>query len=477
MKQVLHVLIFVLLSCTTASFAQMNCANTIMPTIDIGPPITLCDNEPTDPAVLTTSSNLPTMEYMIIDLNETALDGLGPAIIGIDDDGSFVPSDLGITGPANIAIVPVSYNINDFREVVDASFENEYLGKPCCAFVDAVYPNFCAAMEAKGLTDTENINGIADIIEILDLILLTSGKDSVEGLVYKIILLENMIKAIPDECLEPRSLCYAISPTRQVYNLDETPIINDVSETAPDQITIDADMNSSSPLEYALDLNGPWQSSNVFNNVPPTGFVYVRPVGSGCVASYPYATVSLAVELTDFNVDIVGTTNLVSWKTFTESNNEGFSIYRANDGVNFEKIGWVNGALNSATAKSYQFRDTAPMFGKNYYAISMEDVVGSTTFSDVVVVTRQEITDRFNVLAVQNPVANGMLQVTFSNNIEGDFEYMIHDASGKVVAQDSDRVSEGINNFTLDVSQLSPSLYIFTATKDGFNVSAKFMVQ
>lgn len=476
MKQALHALIFILLWCTTMSFAQTNCNNITMPTIDIGPPITLCDNESTDLAVVTTSSNLPTMEYIIVDLDQTALDGLGPAIIGIDDDGEFLPADLGITGPANIAVVPIAYNINDFHTVIDASFNNMYLGKPCCAFVDAIYPNFCAAMIAKGLTDTSNINGISDIVGILDLILLTSGKDSVEGLVYKIILLENLIKAIPDECLEPMSICYAISPTRQVYTVNETPTINDVSETAPSQITVDAELSGSGTLEYALDPSGPWQSSNVFNNVPPTGMVYVRTVGSDCMASFPYLTASLAVELTDFKVAALGTTNLISWTTLTESNNEGFSIYRAEDGVNFEKIAWVEGAINSTTAKTYEYHDSAPLFGKNYYSISMEDIGGSTTFSDVVVVTREETADRFNVLAVQNPVANDMLQVTFANNTTGVFEYLIYDASGKVVRKGSDTVLEGINNFTVDVSQLNPSVYFFTATKDGFNISEKFMI-
>jgi len=253
-------------------------------------------------------------------------------------------------------------------------------------------------------------------------------------------------------------------------------MINDVSESAPDQITVDADLDGGGTLEYALDPSGPWQSSNIFNNVAPSGLVYVRPVGSQCMVTYPYATASLAVELTDFDVDVVGTTNLISWKTLTESNNQGFSIYRADNGVNFEKIGWVDGSINSINVQSYQFRDTAPMFGKNYYSISMEDVGGSTTFSDVVVVSREEVADRFNVLAVQNPVANNRLQVTFSNNTTGAFDYMIYDASGKIVAEGTDTVLEGINNFTLDVSQLNPSVYIFTATKDGFNVSEKFMV-
>jgi len=476
MKQNSHALFVIMLLCTTMSFAQSNCDNIIIPTIDIGPPISLCDNESTDPAVVTTTSNLPTIEYLIVDLDQVALDGLGPAIIGVDDDGAFVPADLGITGEANIAIVPISYNIQDFRDVVDALFTNSFLGKPCCAFVDAIKPNFCAAMVAKGLTDTNNINSISDIIGILDLVLLTSGKDSVEGLVFKIILLENLIKAVPDECLEPMSLCYGISSTRQVYIINETPVVGDVSETAPGEITVTANLNSGGTLEYALDPNGPWQTSNVFNNVPPSGLVYVRTLGTDCVVAFPYETVSLAAELVYFDAKVVGTTNLLEWKTLTETNNEGFAIYRAADGVNFEKIGWIEGALNSTTPQAYQHRDNAPLFGKNYYTLSMEDSDGSSTFSDVVVVSRVEKPNRFNVLAIQNPVANDLLQVTFSDDTAGTFDFMIYDATGRIVIQGKDTVLEGINNFTVDVSTLNPSIYIFSATKDGFNISEKFVV-
>ncbi len=229
-------------------------------------------------------------------------------------------------------------------------------------------------------------------------------------------------------------------------------------------------------MEYALDPNGPWQASNVFNNVPPSGLVYVRTVGTECMVAFPYETVALAVELAHFEATIVGTTNLLEWKTLTENDNEGFSIYRAADGVNFEKIEWVAGALNSTTPQAYQYRDVAPLFGKNYYQLSIEDVNGSSTFSDVVVVSRVEEADRFGVLALQNPVANDMLQVTFSNTTAGTFNYMIYDASGRIAIQGKDTVLEGINNFTVDVSTLSPSIYIFVATKDGIHISEKFMI-
>lgn len=48
---------------------------------------------------------------------------------------------------------------------------------------------------------------------------------------------------------------------------------------------------------------------------------------------------------------------LLDWSTATEINNKGFVIERSINGVDFEKIGWVDGKLNSNTLTKYQYTD------------------------------------------------------------------------------------------------------------------------
>lgn len=472
-KSITFVFSLFLVFFTNTLSAQPAC-NSTAPQIAAAAPIAICDNTSTDALVLTTSSDLPNVEYLIVDLNRIAADGLGNAVVGIDDDGSFVPADLGLTGNLNLAVVPFAYNIQDFRTVIDGVFNNMYLGKTCCAFVEVLSEGFCAAMIAKGLTDTQNINSLADIIAIIGYVDATNGTYSVPKLISKFILLENLVKAVPDECLAPMRLCYALGTTQQLYIIQETPTILGVTETGNYQITVDA-YTSAGTLEYSLDPNGPWQSSNVFNNVPISGMVYVRNAATGCVHSYPYELIALPVELTGFKGRVEGNTNLLSWTTETESNNLGFTIERSVDGVNFKKTGWVDGAGSTQTEQTYTYRDTAPLNGKNYYRLTMQDYDGTLSFSEIIVLQRV-VRSGFEVLSLSNPIAN-TLQVAITNEESGRMDFFIHDITGKKVYQGTEELHNGINNLTINVSDLSPSIYIFTAVKNGHKISGyKFLV-
>lgn len=474
-KSITFVFSLFLVFFTSALSAQPACSSTAPEIAASVLPVAVCDNTSTDALVLTTPSDLPNTEYLIVDLNRVAADGLGNAVVGIDDDGAFVPADLGLTGNLNLAVVPFSYNIQDFRTVIDGVFNNMYLGKTCCAYVEILSAGFCAAMIAKGITDTQNINSLADIIAIIGYLDATNGTYSIPKLISKIILLENLVKAVPDECLDPMRLCYALGTTQQLYVIQETPTILEVTETGNYQITVDA-YTSAGTLEYALDPNGPWQSSNVFDNVPVSGMVYVRNTVTGCMDSFPYELIALPVELTGFKGRAEGNTNLLYWTTETETNNLGFTIMRSVDGVNFQKMTWINGAGSSQTMKDYTYRDTAPLNGKNYYQLTMQDYDGGLSFSEIIVLQRAEHAG-FDVLSLSHPVAN-TLQVAITNDDEtGSMEFFIHDIAGKKVNQGTETLHNGINNLTINVADLSPSIYIFTAVKNGHKIKGyKFLV-
>ncbi len=48
---------------------------------------------------------------------------------------------------------------------------------------------------------------------------------------------------------------------------------------------------------------------------------------------------------------------LLNWSTATETNNKGFVIERSLNGVDFEKIGWMDGKLNSNQVTNYSYTD------------------------------------------------------------------------------------------------------------------------
>jgi hypothetical protein len=95
---------------------------------------------------------------------------------------------------------------------------------------------------------------------------------------------------------------------------------------------------------------------------------------------------SLSVELSSFNATSTDSTSILFWRTETEVNNVGFSIYRSNtkDGQ-YNKIGWVEGVGSSAIPHDYQYIDTEVEIGKTYfYYIEDVDIAGERNKSDVV---------------------------------------------------------------------------------------------
>jgi hypothetical protein len=85
----------------------------------------------------------------------------------------------------------------------------------------------------------------------------------------------------------------------------------------------------------------------------------------------------LPVEMTTFDVACAITSTELKWETSSERNNDFFTILRSTDGVNFEKIGTVNGSGNSAGVSEYFFQDNNRPNQQCYYTISQTDFDGT----------------------------------------------------------------------------------------------------
>jgi len=98
---------------------------------------------------------------------------------------------------------------------------------------------------------------------------------------------------------------------------------------------------------------------------------------------------SLPVELTSFTATVGDGQVTLQWRTETEVNNIGFAIYRS-DAKNgqYTKIGWMDGAGNSAMPHDYQFLDKKVEVGKTYfYYIEDVDIAGEQDKSDIIQIT------------------------------------------------------------------------------------------
>lgn len=122
-------------------------------------------------------------------------------------------------------------------------------------------------------------------------------------------------------------------------------------------------------------------------------------VGTGSLSStyfndfyeyYPSGAPVLPVELTTINA----TANMpqehvdVDWQTASEEQSAYFAIERQSKSSHqFEEIGRIKGAGNSAKTLAYKFIDEKPIYGISYYRLRMVDIDGKTNYSKMVSVS------------------------------------------------------------------------------------------
>jgi hypothetical protein len=140
---------------------------------------------------------------------------------------------------------------------------------------------------------------------------------------------------------------------------------------------------------FDLHLTGASNGDISLRGVPITG-ITTDIDGQTRNATYPYmgadeASTPLPVELTSFTANLNGNSVILNWRTATEMNNSGFDIERSTNSVSFEKIGFINGAGSSTSAKNYSFTDVSlSKAGVYSYRIKQVDYNGLSKLSNAV---------------------------------------------------------------------------------------------
>lgn len=170
--------------------------------------------------------------------------------------------------------------------------------------------------------------------------------------------------------------------------------------------------------------------------------------GGQTLTSKPIAIASndiLPVELLSFEVEREDRTGVLEWTTASEINNEEFEIEHSLDGVEFEFIGSVLGAGTSTEMNAYEYFHNDLENGVHYYRLKQIDFDGQFEYSDVQTVSLNEAITKTSIYP--NPAKN-FIQINFSSEERGMFEYKVYAESGQVIY---DGVAVSIDNATNSV--------------------------
>ncbi len=197
-----------------------------------------------------------------------------------------------------------------------------------------------------------------------------------------------------------------------------------------------------------------WTGSYWQLSFPVTGFseFYIHSVNPG--------NVPLPVSITNFSGIKQMNSNLLSWTTSHEMNNNYFTLQHSTNGIDFTEVGRINSLAlngNSNSTIDYSYEDNKPSLGHNYYRLLQTDIDGNQSqhAKDIDLIWGS---NGSTVSIFPNPT-NGVINLDLYTEKNQNTTIHISDISGRVVKKIQSKSTKGMNHYQLNVAELAEGLY------------------
>jgi hypothetical protein len=212
--------------------------------------------------------------------------------------------------------------------------------------------------------------------------------------------------------------------------------------------------NATMRIEFASDELGGVTPDNTFKLFRYNGTNWVNQGGtwtdaavdyvelSGITAFSPWTTGSgsgpLPVSLLKFEVQRLDNQRVIlNWQTASEINNQGFEIEQSENGADFQKVGFVDGHINSNQIRNYSF--VIPNSNAAYYRLKQVDLDGKFEYSPIRLVSAGEL---MGLLVSPNP-ATTRVRLRFERGASQEvLQLAIYDAQGRLVWEGKGKLAD-----------------------------------
>lgn len=188
-------------------------------------------------------------------------------------------------------------------------------------------------------------------------------------------------------------------------------------------------------------------------------------------------TSPLPIELLSLNVKWYNEKQqeaVVNWVTASEINNDYFVVERSADAVNWENIATTQGAGSVSYESQYEIIDKQPLDGISYYRLKQVDFDGTTTYSDLRTLSKNQ--DNIDFVVYPNPTSD-VIYIQFGENPESSLKKInLYDQAGKIVRQLIPANEITNNTITIDVSQLAPGTYNISIEQNSSITNHKIVI-
>ncbi len=176
--------------------------------------------------------------------------------------------------------------------------------------------------------------------------------------------------------------------------------------------------------------------------------------------------VVLPVELTDFTAVADSGTVHLAWATASETNNAGFSVERALDGLTFVPIAFVDGHGTTTDPQAYRYTDSAlPTDARSlWYRLKQIDFDGAFAYSPVVQATLQPpLRDALHA-SYPNPF-NPATRIAYDLPVADQVHLVVYDVLGRSVRTLVDGpLPAGRHSVLFDAGDLPGGTYFYRLT-------------
>jgi len=184
----------------------------------------------------------------------------------------------------------------------------------------------------------------------------------------------------------------------------------------------------------------------------------------------------LPVTLISFSGKISGPADLLYWTVGDTRDLASFTLERSVDGVAFAPLGTVDkkAGLAHANETDYSFNDEHPLSGDNYYRLGVKEVSGKMSYSNTVLLHRENAADQ--MLVYPNP-AKSQFHLKFTSAANETLTISIMDVNGRVVKTEQRAATRGNNDFTFNCNNLAAGSYMVHAVTTASDQYLTLLVQ
>ncbi|MFT4762877.1 MAG: hypothetical protein ACI9XO_003033 [Paraglaciecola sp.] len=175
---------------------------------------------------------------------------------------------------------------------------------------------------------------------------------------------------------------------------------------------------------------------------------------------FTFASVTYEKNLSGDNIQIG---NLLRWTTSEEVNNQLFLIERSFNGIDFEKIGKINGVGNSDELNGYEFLDVNMHEDKALYRLIQMDFDGTFAYSGILQL-QSVYPNNFMVKYMPNTSITTTFDVVLEMFQTGDLSYVLTSIKGDQVMAEEIGVAVGMQNIQVDLEFQPKGIYRLTLT-------------